>query len=463
MPLPIVAIVGRPNVGKSSLLNMLAGRRISIVDPTAGVTRDRIEAVCEHEGTFFELVDTGGYGVVDRDDLTAHVERQIRYAVAQAHLILFVVDAREGLLPLDQAVAELLRASGKPVVLLANKADAPNTAVDIGDFHRLGFGSPLLVSAMHRRGEEELRDRIIGHVGPLAEGGVPQDPVIKLAMVGRRNVGKSTFINALAGQERVIVSEVPGTTRDAVDVRFERDGRTYLAIDTAGLRKKNKLADDIEYYGFHRAELSIRRADVVLFLMDALAEVSQVDKRLAGYIAEQHKPCILVVNKWDLAKGRASSDDYGRYLLETLPGLDYAPVAFTTASESRNVQSVIDLATQLFKQAQTRVSTAELNTAIEQALGENTPMTRGASGAPRIYYGTQIATAPPTVVLFVNDPARISANFERFLLHRLRELLPFQEVPIRLMFRGRRGPGAAQDASQRRTRSRGSKKSKTRR
>ncbi|GMV97454.1 MAG: GTPase Der [Phycisphaerae bacterium] len=438
MALPVVAIVGRPNVGKSSLLNMLAGRRISIVDPTAGVTRDRISALLEYPGVYFELVDTGGYGLVDRDDLGDQVERQIRYAVDAAALILFVVDARDGLTPLDQAVAQWLRTSDKPVLLLANKADAPNTAVDLGDFHRLGFGEPALISATHRRGEAELKDRIIEQVGPLADGQAPGDPVMKLAIVGRRNVGKSTFINALAGQERVIVSEIPGTTRDAVDVRFEHDGRTFLAIDTAGVRKKSKLADDIEFYGFHRAELSIRRADVVLLLIDATADVGQVDKRLAAYVAEQYKPCILVVNKWDLAKGRASSEDYGEYLLRTLPGLAYAPVAFTTASRARNVSAVIDLAASLFKQSRTRVSTGELNQALEAVAAGNAPKARKGGGAVKIYYATQVAVSPPTIVLFVNDPGRVSPAYERFLLNRFHEWLPFREVPIRLAFRGRR-------------------------
>lgn len=437
MPLPLVAIVGRPNVGKSSLLNMMAGRRISIVDPTAGVTRDRIQTLIDYDDIYFELVDTGGYGIVDRDDLSEHVEQQIRYAVQAAALVLFVVDAREGLVPLDQRMAEWLRASGRPVILLANKVDAANTLIDVGDFNRFGFGEPMLVSATHGRGRDELKDRIVRFVRPLAEGQTPDEPAMKLALVGRRNVGKSTFINALAGQERVIVSEVPGTTRDAVDVRFERDGRTYLAIDTAGLRKRNKFADDIEYYGFHRAELSIRRADVVLFLIDATTEISQVDKRLAAYIAEQFKPCILVVNKWDLAKGQATSDDYGAYLLKTLPGLDYAPVAFTTASQSRNVQSVIDVASALFKQSQTRVGTAELNQAVEKATRENTPKARAGTGSVKVYYATQVAECPPTLVFFVNDPARISHTYERYLSHQLHELLPFSEVPIRMVFRGR--------------------------
>jgi GTP-binding protein len=438
MALPMVAIVGRPNVGKSSLLNTLAGRRISIVDPTAGVTRDRIQTLIEHDGVYFDLVDTGGYGIVDRDDLGEQVEQQIRYAVEQAALILFVVDARDGLMPLDSAVAEWLRRSGRPVLLIANKVDAPNARVELAEFYKLGFGEPLAVSALHRRGEAELKDRIAEALRPLGEAAAPQDPTMKIAIVGRRNVGKSTFINALAGQERVIVSEVAGTTRDAVDVRFERDGHTYVAIDTAGVRKKSKMSDDIEYYSFHRAELSIRRADVVLFMLDATQEVSSVDKHLGAYIAEQHKPCILVVNKWDLAKDRASTDQYGEYLLKTLPGLEYAPVAFTTARDARNIQSVIDLAAGLFKQARTRVSTADLNAVIEELSTHVTPRARHGTGAVKIFYGTQVSTEPPTLVFFVNDPSRVSPAFQRFLLNRLRERLPFPEVPVRLMFRGRR-------------------------
>jgi GTPase len=440
MSLPMVAIVGRPNVGKSSLLNMLAGRRISIVDPTAGVTRDRIEAICEHEGVFFEIVDTGGYGIVDRDDLGEQVEQQIRYAVEQASLILFVVDAREGLTPLDQAVAAWLRRADRPVFLLANKVDASNTPTELAELHKLGFGSPMPISAVHRRGEEELRDRIAEHLREQGGDALlrPADPVMKLAIVGRRNVGKSTLINAMAGQERVIVSEVAGTTRDAVDVRFDRDGHTCMAIDTAGLRKKSKIADDIEYYSFHRAQLSVRRADVVLFMIDAADDVSHVDKRLGSYIAEQYKPCIIVVNKWDLAKDRATTDAYGEYLLKVIPGLDYAPVAFTTAKDAKNVQSVIDLAANLFKQAQTRVPTAALNAIIAEMFGENVPKPKRGTGQVRVYYATQISTAPPTIALFVNDPAKVSSGFERFILNRFREQLPFAEVPIRLIFRGRR-------------------------
>ena len=438
MPLPLVAIVGRPNVGKSSLLNMLAGRRISIVDPTAGVTRDRIQAICDHDDVYFELVDTGGYGIVDRDDLSEQVEQQIAYAVDQASLILFVVDAREGMLPLDQAVAGWLRRCDRPVMLVANKVDTAEVPTELADFHRLGFDSPLPLSALHRRGLQALKDGIVERLQHVLDGEAPGEPVIKLAMVGRRNVGKSTFINALAGQERVIVSEVAGTTRDAVDVRFERDGHTYVAIDTAGIRKKSKIADDVEFYSFHRAQQSIRRADVVLFMMDATAEVSHVDKRLGSYITEQFKPCILVVNKWDLAKGHAATEDYGEYFLKTLPGLDYAPVAFVTATRNRNVQSVIDLAASLFKQARIRVPTGELNAVVAEAVSENAPKPKRGTGQVKILYATQVATCPPTIVSFVNHPDRVSQTYERFLINRLRDRLPFEEVPIRLLFRGRR-------------------------
>jgi GTPase len=439
MALPVVAIVGRPNVGKSSLLNMLAGRRISIVDPTAGVTRDRVSTVLEYEGRWFELVDTGGYGIVDRDDLDADVEQQIRFAVDQASVILFTVDARDGLLPLDQEVAKWLRTSGKPIVLLANKVDAADARVDLGDFHKLGFGPPLAVSASHRRGEEELRIVIHERLASLPVDEAPADPVMKLAIVGRRNVGKSTLINAMAGSPRVIVSEIPGTTRDSVDVRFERDGRTYMAIDTAGLRKKSKVADDIEYYSTHRTELSIRRADVVLFLVDATADVGTVDKKLGRYIADQYKPCIIVVNKWDLAKDQATSDSYGEYLSKTLIGLDYAPVAFITAKDGKNVQSMIDLSTELFKQARTRVSTGELNRVLGEAMANSLPRPKHGTGAIKMLYATQAAVCPPTVVMFINDPTRVTPAFERFLLNRMRETLPFAEVPIRLIVRGRGG------------------------
>ncbi|MHC4715390.1 MAG: ribosome biogenesis GTPase Der, partial [Planctomycetota bacterium] len=267
MSLPVVAIVGRPNVGKSSLLNALARKRIAIVDSVPGVTRDRISAPLPLGDGYVELLDTGGYGVQDRDDLTGHVSQQIDYSMAAADLILFVVDARSGVQPLDRVMAKRLRRQDKPVILVANKVDAPESAVELGELHALGAGEPVAVSALHRLGTGELLEAVADAL-PVTPGEHEAAGVMKLAIVGKRNVGKSTFINHLAGAERVIVSEVPGTTRDSVDVRIEIDGRTLIAIDTAGVRKRRKLTDDIDYYSQHRALRSVRRADVVLFMMD---------------------------------------------------------------------------------------------------------------------------------------------------------------------------------------------------
>ncbi len=438
MSLPIVTIVGRPNVGKSSLFNAITRKRTSIVEPTAGVTRDRVSAVFDLDDIYLELVDTGGHGVVDCDDLSEHVEQQIRYAIDQAELILFVVDGREGVTPLDQKTAQLLRKHQHRVRLVANKVDEPHLEDQIGEFHRLGFGDPLCTSAHSGIGLRALRELIREHIEGVSTGETPDNPVMKVALVGKRNAGKSTFINALAGEDRVIVSEIPGTTRDSIDVRFEKDGRIILAIDTAGVRKKARIADDIEFYAYTRAVHSIRRADVVLFLIDSTTDFGQVDKRLAKTIFDEYKPCVLVINKWDLAKQHASTEDYGDYLGEVLPHVNWAPICFTTASAGRNIDPCIDLATELFKQSRTRVATGPLNQALQDALQENLPAPKRGKKRPKFFYVTQIATTPPTLVVFVNDPASITPQYERFLLNRLRERLPFDEVPIRLMFRSRR-------------------------
>jgi GTPase len=442
MSLPIVAIVGRPNVGKSSLLNMLAGRRIAIVDPTAGVTRDRVSTICELDDRYFELIDTGGYGIEDQDDLTAHVRQQIRYAIDAASLILFIVDVREEITPLDLEVARLLRSVSTPVQLVANKADAAIHEQQAGTLAALGFGEPICVSALHGNRRRELMELIQSRLGRKA-GARPPDAVMRVALVGRRNVGKSTFVNALAGQERVIVSEVPGTTRDSIDVRFQMDGREFLAIDTAGMRKTSTRKTDIEFYGYARAIASIRRADVVLFLIDATVPIGEVDKKLAECIVGEFKPCVLVVNKWDLAKGRANAEDYGEYLARALPQLSYAPLAFSTATQGRNTGSTIDLAQSLFRQACRRVTTGQLNRAVEETLAARQPMAGKQGGEPKIYYATQISVCPPTIVLFVNNPALMREQYRRFVEKRLRATLPFEEIPVRLFWRMRRSLGEA--------------------
>lgn len=445
MALPVVAIVGRPNVGKSSLLNCIARKMIGIVDPTPGVTRDRVSTVCEAGGAYFELVDTGGFGIEDHDNLTEHVEQQIRYAIAQAALVLFVVDIREGVTPLDGEVARLLRGYDRRVLMLANKADELRSTPPTAEFHKLGFGEALPFSAHHGIGRDALLEKIAAVIAPLAPTELAE-PVMKIAVVGKRNTGKSTFINALAGEQRVIVSEVPGTTRDAVDVRIERDGRTVVVIDTAGVRKKSKMSGDIEFYSFVRAQRSILRADVVLLFIDAAEPVGQVDKKLADFIVHHDKPCVLVINKWDLAKDKATTGDYEEYLTKIMTGLDYAPISAITAKDNRGVQATIDLAASLFKQAQTRVGTAELNRVLEAATAQRTPSAKHGSKAIKIYYGTQVSTAPPTIVLFANKPELIRDEYRRFMLNRLREQLPFGEIPIRLLFRphhrGQRVPEA---------------------
>ena len=436
MALPTVAIIGRPNVGKSSLLNALAGRMISIVEPTAGVTRDRVSAIIEHEERFFELIDTGGYGIVDSDELSEHIANQIHQAIATADLVLFVVDIRDGLMPLDSRIAELLRKNNLSVICVANKADSAGYFPAAGEFMKLGFGEPVCVSATNNINKSVLIERIISALEHLPAE-TPEKEVMKLAIVGKRNAGKSTFINSIVGAERVIVSEVPGTTRDAVDVRFEKDGRRFVAIDTAGIRKKSKMSGDIEFYSYTRATRSIKRADVVLFLIDATLKVSQVDKKLARFIVEQFKPCILVINKWDLAKDFAETEDYGEYLSKVLPGLAYAPIAFTTATEGKNIQSVLDLAGELFKQAAARIPTGVLNRAVKEIAAQKVGGSRK-TGMPKIYYATQVATGPVTLLLFVNRPEFFDASFHRFCTNKLRELLGIEEVPVRLLLRARR-------------------------
>jgi GTP-binding protein len=440
MALPVVAIIGRPNVGKSSLLNALAGSMISIVEPMAGVTRDRVSTIIGRDGRYFELIDTGGYGIVDADQLSEHIERQIIAAIESANVVLFMVDIRDGLVPLDEIIARLLRKEGLDVIGVANKADNSKMFPAAGEFTRLGFGEFLCVSAKNNINKAILLDNIFEKTRHF-ESARPKEPAMKIAIVGKRNAGKSTLVNAIAGSERVIVSETPGTTRDAVDVRFEKDGKTIVVIDTPGIRKRSKIATDIEFYSYVRATRAIQRADVVLFLIDATLPVSQVDKKLARFITDEYKSCIIVVNKWDLAKDKAVTGDYEDYLTKLLPGLKYAPIAFTTATKAKNIQSVLDLAAEIFKQALTQIPTAKLNKAFEIVKTESISRGKHKAGRPKIYYATQISMNPITILMFVNNPELFEENYRRFILGELRELLGIKEVPIRLLARSHRREG----------------------
>src|SRR5947209_806826 len=436
MAVPLVAIVGRPNVGKSALFNCIAGRRISIVDPTAGVTRDRVSTLVEAEGRYFELIDTGGIGIDDTDNLTAEVERQITVGIDEADVILFVVDIRAGLIPLDEEVGRRLRYVTKPVLLIANKCDDPSFAPLANDFYKLGRGKALPVSAEQKRGRDLLLRYILDNLPP-PEDERPKDVSLKLAIVGRRNVGKSTFINSLAKADRMIVSEVPGTTRDSVDVRFERDGKQFVAIDTAGVRKKKSISSNLEFYSLARAERSIRRADVVLMFLDPRVRISQVDKRLTEYILDQHKPAIFVVNKWDLMKKNMPTEKFANYLRTVFPMLDYVPIAFVTAKSGKNVYKLLNLAQNIFKQASARVGTGELNKVVREALEAQPPPLRQ-NRRPKVYFATQVATLPPTVVLFTNGPQLFDNTYQRYLVKHLRDRLPFGEVPIKLHLRAKK-------------------------
>lgn len=451
MAMPVVAIVGRPNVGKSSLFNWLAGRRIAIVDPTAGVTRDRVSTLVEAGERFFELIDTGGIGIEDVDNLTADVERQIQIAINQADVILFVVDGKAGLAPLDQEVAARLRHVNKPILCLANKCDVENLDSQAAEFYKLGQQRVLCVSAQQNRNKETLFKLILQRLPEAGSDETPKETVMKLAIVGRRNTGKSTFVNCLAQSERMIVSEVAGTTRDSVDIRFERDGQAFIAIDTAGVRKKRSVGTNVEFYSLARAERSIRRADVVLLFLDPSVRVSKVDKQLTEYVLEHNKPCIFVINKWDLIVPTGMrTGRMAEYIHATFPSLDFVPLAFITAKEGKNVQTVLNLAQNLHKQASQRVGTGDLNRVLREAL-EATPPPLRQNRRAKVYYATQVAANPPTIVLFTNGPELLDKTYLRYLVKTFRDQLPFNDVPIKLHVRHKnreeREPGEGLDGA----------------
>jgi GTP-binding protein len=438
MSVPQVVIVGRPNVGKSSLLNWLAGRRIAIVDDQPGVTRDRVTHLIEHNARFFELVDTGGIGIQDADNLSRQVEAQVEAALETADVVLLVVDAQTGIVPLDEEVARRLRYLDKPVLCVVNKTDNERLDYEAEAFYKLGRGRLIKVSTLQNRGKRELLDAIHAKLPPFEMfQAPPEEPVMKVAIIGRRNTGKSTFVNTLAKAERMIVSEIPGTTRDSVDVRFELDGKTFIAIDTAGVRRHKSIRTDIDFYSFHRAQRSIRRADVVLLFFDCTQRLSKVDKQLAKYVAEQYKPCIFVVNKWDLLYGQMPTERWVDYLRDAFPSMWHVPIAFITGQTGKNVKALLNHAQMLFKQSLQRVSTSQLNRLVRAALVRHPPPLAG-NVRPKIYYATQVGVQPPTLVMLCNEPRAFPPAYQRYLLSVLRDHLPFGEVPIKMYLHRRR-------------------------
>lgn len=475
MPVPRVAIVGRPNVGKSSLLNMLAGEKVSIVDDQPGVTRDRVSVLVDLDSPAgdapprtIELTDTGGFGVYvaqgaryddagkDLATLTGDIERQIAEAVGHADMILFAVDAQQGLTPQDWEIARLLREQklgsrerdGRlvPVRVIATKVDGPKWEAHAYELSGLGFGEPLMGSAKNNYLRRTITDtlyEIVPHTETPEDDRHPAD--MQLAVIGKRNAGKSSLVNALAGEERVIVSEIAGTTRDAIDVRVALpDGRTVNLIDTAGLRRKRSFSGPVEWYAFDRAKRAIERADAVLLLLDATTEISQVDEQLAMLVQKSYKPVVLVVNKWDLVEGRSTPrgrpvtpEDYEQYLRKELKGLDFAPIAIISAARGTNIRGAINVAFEMLEQSRTRVTTGVLNRLVRGILETRGPSSKLGTQA-RVYFVAQVREHPPTIALVVNNPDLFTANYQRFLMNRFREELPFPEVPIRMVIRGRR-------------------------
>ena len=463
MSLPQIAIVGRPNVGKSSLFNRLVGRRVSIVDPTPGTTRDRVSQLVEilpptdlpydrsrdAAPKLAELVDTGGYGVYmaeggrfddageDLTRLTPEIEAQIKAGIERATLILFVVDAQTGVTGLDERIARLVRETGRAdrVLLVANKVDDDSWVAAAQEASRLGFGEPAMTSASSAFGKRAFLEAIWSRLPEWIEPVAP--PEMKIAIVGRRNAGKSTLINALAGEPRVIVSEIAGTTRDSIDVRFEMDGHAFVAIDTAGVRKRKSWVDDIEYYSHQRAKAAIERADVCVLLLDAREPVTQVEKRLALELINQHKPTVIAVNKWDLVEKKLKTSDYIDYLTQELFALEFAPLVFLSAAKGEGIGPLVKVSRNLFGQAHHRETTGRLNAVIKGILGERGPSSKLGSKA-KIYYVSQIATNPPTIAIVVNKPELFEGAYERYLMNQLHDQLPFSEVPIKLVFSARK-------------------------
>ena len=438
MAKPIVAIVGRPNVGKSTLFNRIAEKRVSIVDDTPGVTRDRIYADAEWTGHEFALVDTGGIDFDENDALLPAMRNQAKLAMEEADVILFVVDGKVGITEVDQQIVGMLRTAKKPVVLAVNKVDSIKGIPDSYEFYGLGLGEPIAVSAVNALNLGDLLDAIVKELPTEVE--VADEPdTIRVAVVGRPNVGKSSLVNALLGEERLVVSNIPGTTRDAVDTYFKQDGVTFVFVDTAGMRRRGKIDAALERYSVIRSLRAIDRADVVLMLIDAAEGVSEQDKKIAGYVHESGRASVLVVNKWDLVpKDGKTSLRYTETMRQELGFMQYSPVVFLSALTKQRVSRIPEVVKYVAEQHAMRVSTSLLNQVVRDAVGINPPPSdRGRK--LKIYYATQASVKPPTIVFFVNDPELMHFSYLRFLENKLREAFGFEGTPLKLVVRPRQG------------------------
>jgi len=434
---PIVAIVGRQNVGKSTLLNRVAGKPLAIVEDLPGTTRDRVFANVSWQGIAFTMVDTGGLEIAPHSTIAQGVKEQVEMAIAEADVILFLVDVRSGVIPSDLEMADMLRQVSKPILLVANKADNDKLENGAVEFYELGLGEPLAISAYHARNTAELLDRIISLLPvPLPVETEPE--VIKVAIVGRPNVGKSMLLNTLVGGKRAIVDEVPGTTRDTVDTLFDFDGQNVLLIDTAGIRRRGRVGVGVERYSVIRALRAIDRADIVLLILDAMELVTAQDMHIAGYILQAAKGVVLVVNKWDLIADK-NLTVWNKYLKSQLRFMAYAPMLYTSAKFGQGVDKIMPQVHQVYQERFKRLATAEVNDFIQQAVATHSPPRSGRKRL-KILYATQAEVNPPTFVFFVNDAKLIHFSYRRYLENKLRQAFGFAGTPLRLVFKTRGEP-----------------------
>ena len=435
---PIVAIVGRPNVGKSTLFNIFANSRISIVEDTPGVTRDRLYADTEWLDNEFMMVDTGGIEIMNTDKIAVSIRQQAQIAIAEADVILFVCDARAGITHEDAEVAKMLRQSKKPIVLAINKADSPKQEIEIFEFYNLGIGEPIPVSAANHLGLGDLLDAVVEKFPETsAYGEDGNEDEIKVALIGRPNVGKSSIFNTLVGEERSIVSDVAGTTRDAIDTPVIREGQKFLFIDTAGMRRKARIDEPIEKYSIIRSLRAVDRSDVVLMVIDAIDGITEQDKKIAGYAHEAGKGIVLVVNKWDLYdKDNTSTLRYTENLRRELVFMQYAPVVFVSAMTKQRIHRLPEVIHYVAEQNAMRISTSVLNQVVEDAIAINPPPTEKGQRL-KILYATQVKIKPPTFVIFVNEPEIMHFSYQRYLENKLREAFGFEGTPLQMIIRGK--------------------------